>query len=348
MLDNYKGSFQTLTDQYHVPIIVQGAENILQNGIVLAQNDSLLHGISSILPAHVNVFCENVDNTDVRLAADDYMKYDKLLFLSSWQYENKIFESMLCCIPDILCRNPFLEILVVLFESRIRTGATDLGSQKKAIEEAYDKYKRYHDNILILKRGESILKVIHPNSYLGDALPMEYHKKFQEWKENLEDESYGLKFELNDILDSIRAQYIDAELLDRHICGFSVIFGSKDITKTYSENFYKRYYTGIEKKILDFYIECVKGICVWNMEKDLAYLKQSFGRMYEKRTLPNIKRVPAPKNRIEYDAMEAEFGMKTEFYSGLQRFYETDIVDFLLEHLQNKANKIENYLKTKL
>mgnify|MGYP000409783294 FL=1 len=136
--------FSRMYEKYQVPIVVKGSDMFKEDVKYDEKSDTIIV-YSQCLPIHVSIAVNPIDDRDIVIKQENFVSYDKLVFISSWQYEYEPFEAMLRCIPILKLNNPFIEILVVLYKSSINGGATDIGNQDIVIEKVYKKYKKQYD-----------------------------------------------------------------------------------------------------------------------------------------------------------------------------------------------------------
>ena len=335
--------FSRMYEKYQVPIVVKGSDMFKEDVKYDEKSDTVIV-YSQCLPIHVSIAVNPIDDRDIVIKQENFVSYDKLVFISSWQYEYEPFEAMLRCIPILKLNNPFIEILVVLYKSSINGGATDIGNQDIVIEKVYKKYKKQYD-VQIMDSSDTVISIIHPKFHIEDSLSPEYCDKYKVWKEELYDEQYGLIFDYSDIANMITDRYINSSFLEQHIYGLQQIKNSKDLASSYFENFCSQYYHTTEKLIIDFYIDFIKDICVWDIEKDIIFIKKHLKQKLKDMTISNNKdKVCAPKNNMEYNNLELKYGLRIDFYNGITSFYNEYVIHFLQQHLKEKSAKIDVYL----
>lgn len=321
--------------------IEEGAEKVEYN-----EKSSTLKVFTDKIPLSVCMECEYTDMEDGMFHSIPFYKYDKLLLLSYWQYEYSPLEDIIENeVPKILSETPTLDIVLVLLNNQIKTGLTDLGSQQDAINKAYQKYQEKYKDMLhvsVWGKGDSIFNLLHPKMEIGSFIEKAYCESFHIWSDRLKE----------DFLEELREYGAISEILDfepneleREVCGLKKLKGSKDIIKTFWNNFYQKYYEKAEDSIIADYKDFIQKVCVWDIEKDISELKKEMNKLYNNRSIDNIDAVyQAPQNQMEYNRLEESKGVKSKFYKSIQEYYREDVPNYLLAHLDKKQKKIRKQI----
>lgn len=129
------------------------------------------------------------------------------------------------------------------------------------------------------------------------------------------------------------------------MCGLKKLKGSKDILRTFWDNFYRKYYEKAEEEIIADYKDFIQKVCVWNIEKDVSELKVEMKKLYDNRSIENSNDVyQAPQNQMEYNRLEEEKGVKLKFYQSIQEYFREDVPNYLMAHLDKKRKKIKEQI----
>lgn len=273
MPDRMVPEFLSLLNKNMKKVVFMGAEEGMEK-VKMNKNALTVEVFTNKIPVSVRMECEYTDLAEDLFYLIPFYKYDKLLLLNYWQYEYSPLEGIIENeVPEILSENPMLDIVLVLLRSQIKTGVTDLGSQEDAIEKAYRKYKEKYKgklHVSVLGKGDSVLNLLHPEMEISDFVTKTYCKEFCKWSERLKDDfleelkEYGA---ISEILD------FEPDELERYVCGLKKLKGSKDILRTFWDNFYRKYYEKAEEEIIADYKDFIQKVCVWNIEKDVSELK---------------------------------------------------------------------------
>lgn len=314
------------------------------------QEQARIMAETNLLPDMVQIDCEPKDEAADGSGLNAAGDYDKLMVVTSWQFESGYLEALLQAVCSQRFRYPMAEVCLILLKSRIKTAATDLNNQDYVIARVYENYKNMQDiRVSVLQEGDSLFRLIHPCRnivpvYFADR----YLETFRNWKIALTDKDVGFLYMFSEIeiVPDILEEKLQPAYLEKHICGLHNLKFGENAVKSFYDNFYTECYQGVQKKILDYYQETVKNVCVWDMEQDLEEIKQQMRRLYALRAGRQAeKKYRVPRSQTEYNQLEQNTNIKTAFYESVTEYYKKDVAQYLYEHLCDKACKIIKLLQ---
>ena len=336
--------FSSLSEQHDVPIVMEGADDIYGKQIELVNGQ--LEGKSNLIPSHVHIFCGNGDDTGLTVEREDFADFDKIVFVISWQYEHSMVRNMIEKGKEKRKGDIFFEREILLVESRVKQGSTDIGQSVNPMETVAQTYRKEYPDIYIamVERDAFVWKALSPRPLIAAGISKEYREKFKRWKESIEDQ-YGLKFYyFVDAKEKIEDGYINETVLNEKVCGFSEVNKGRSIAEEYVNNFARRSYGDVEKILVDFYDVYTKEVRVWDHQREMKAFRECLRELYQKKMQDLPRGVLMPESLAEYNRIKTKSEIHTEFYKRLREFYEQDALKEMKERLQRKADKIERYL----
>lgn len=236
--------------------------------------------------------------------------------------------------------------LVILYKENRRFGNTDLYSEEQSIKEATKIYEQ--QKLKVMTYFEDVFNKeifeFKPNFY--NAFKNSYKNKVIYGKEYFE-ENFHFNYELN-IKDFFNMfNLVDNDKYDKFnsIFSFYNVKESEDVWNKFLENLLKEYFFcefGLLNIIRDFYMEFIRDISIWNIEKDLNDLDQVVVKEC-KLFFENHKILKSPKNQLEYIALmnkKGEDNIKVLFKKRIDEFIDLRLKKILYMKIKEKIDFI--------
>lgn len=129
------------------------------NKIEYNENHKIIQIYSNNIPYNIIINSYKPDDIGNVNTQQDFNKYDKIVFISSWQYETYSMDRLVNSVINI--SNANFESMMVLFKDDINVAATDIGNKDNVMKQVCEKYSNLLDTI-IFKNGDSLLKILRP------------------------------------------------------------------------------------------------------------------------------------------------------------------------------------------
>lgn len=297
------------------------------------------------VPLHMQLICwiEDDMSIETRTDLDDYKK---LVFVNSWQYQNGVMESMIKKAIKKYQQNMFLDLLLVLHKSHIRTAYTDMDNPDDSLEQAYEKYK----NMLPVKKytGASSAEFIFRSDvrfipYIGQG----YEASVESWLVGIEDESSGVMLEYQwDVQEKIDSEILNNPSdMDKKVTSYKIIQNEKNIMDAFFINFKKNLYPEALKLIKQFYEFQMNRVVIWDIKKDCEIIENTLEKMYNaiRKNYPKV--IACPSDELAYTHLAEQTHIKTDFIKMIKDFYQNDVQDFIYSHMRKQADRIKGLLK---
>lgn len=304
---------------------------------------------SYYIPSDIIIDSYNIDDNEYTVNKIELQEYNKIIFVSSWQYETDSMDKLVHSITDNYNKQP--DNMMVLFESNVPVAATDIGNHNDVIKNICKKYNKFLYTIIFKSEG-SILEIIRPKIKISNKITQDYCRKYRNWKKELQDEKMGMKLVFNtlDVVPVIQEEYINPQALEKYVYGFNKLKGLKklniknDITAAFIELFNQHYYEKAENLILEFYKGAISRVCVWDENSDIKILKEKLKEQFERCTMKDNKKYAIPKSKTEYNSLETKSKVKAKFSKDLLKYYTKDVWEILYNHMKFRIKQIEEQL----
>lgn len=302
---------------------------------------------SYYIPSDIVIDSYNIDDNEYTVNKIELQGYNKIIFVSSWQYETDSMDKLVHSITDNYNKQP--DNMMVLFESDVPIAATDIGNHNDVIKNICKKYNKFLYTI-IFKSEDSILEIIRPKIKISNKITQDYCRKYRDWKEELQDEKMGMKLDFNtlDVVPVIQEEYINPQALEKYVYGFNKLKKldiRKDITAAFIELFNQNYYEKAENLILEFYKSAISRVCVWDESSDIKILKEKLKKQFERCTMKDNKKYSIPKSKTKYNSLETKSKVKAKFSEDLLKYYTKDVWEILYNHMKFRSEQIEEQLE---
>jgi hypothetical protein len=273
--------------------------------------------------------------------------YDKILVWRTFPAEDSYeLENTITNFQNQQQDYPFMEICLLLYNGNIQTGATDLKSKSEALKESECVCREKYTNCRVF----SIDSESQFLEKINQILPMNIQFQYQMYSSKLLKKLSTIEEDLQEAMEFF-SMYCDfpeelfpPEKLEK-ICSWNQIKNSKNVLKTYFENFkgayeYHAEYTKLEQYLITFYKKHIAEICIWNLEKDILKLKNKLRNKYSDiQNQYSQNSVPAPENEIDY-SKKMYTDLRLQFQKIIINFFEEDSKKIIYMHI---IKKIEVY-----
>lgn len=318
------------------------------NKIEYNENHKIIQIYSNNIPYNIIINSYKPDDIGNVNTQQDFNRYDKIVFISSWQYETYSMDRLVNSVINI--SNANFESMMVLFKDDINVAATDIGNKDNVMKQVCEKYSNLLDTI-IFKNGDSLLKILRPRLKIKNKIKKEYCEDYKSWKDELLDEKYGtgVLFKDIDVIPVIKEEYIQPHILETHIYSLGAlkeVNNRSDINAAFVLLFMKKegLYQRAERIILNFYKETISKICIWEEKQDLDMLKLGMYNKFKECTEGEDKKYSIPANRTEYNLLELKNKVKAKFSEALNKYYTEEVWKILYNHMLLRSQQIDKLI----
>lgn len=225
----------------------------------------------------------------------DVKKYDEIVYMEPYPFTfGEKIRTELDEINNYVKTNSRIQFKIMFYRNKNqKSGAGDIIGIDQALQEAPDHIKAYisDDSILkeieycVYKTPKDLLEMVHGGFGNLSVVAVACTERFRQYKSRINSKHFFSEY--GDYKDALEfknydkyAPLLQAESINR-ITKFRKVKGSNNVIRTYVENYIREFQDLLLDLIEEVYVEVVKDICFWDLEKDVKNLKEGAKKQIE-------------------------------------------------------------------
>lgn len=227
----------------------------------------------------------------------DVNKYDEIVYMEPYPFTlGEKIRAELDEINKYVKMNSRIHFKIMFYRNvNQKSGVGDIIGIDQALQEAPDRIKAniYDDSILeaidycVYKTPKDLIEMVHGGFGNLSLVAVACTERFRQYKSRINSNYFFREYgDYKDVLENHDkyAPLLQAESIDR-ITKFQRVKGSNDVVRTYVQNYIIEFQDLLTDLIEEVYIEVVKDICFWDLEKDIKNLKEGAKKLIKKSLL---------------------------------------------------------------
>lgn len=226
----------------------------------------------------------------------DVKKYDEIVYMEPYPFTlGEKIRAELEEINNYIKLNSKLQFKIMFYRNmNQKSGAGDIIGIDQALQEAPRYIKAYisEDSILnvieycVYRTPKDLIDMVHGGFGNLSALAVACTERFRQYANRIDPTLFFSEYgDYKDVLEFKNydkyAPLLQTESINK-VTKFRKVKGSNDVLKTYVRNYIMEYQDLLMDLIEEVYVEIVKDIYFWDLEKDIRNLKEGAKKMIKK------------------------------------------------------------------
>lgn len=293
--------------------------------------NDVLEIYSSLVPYGIVIsmlFTEN--NVDVN-------KYDEIVYMEPYPFTlGEKLRADLDEINSYVKMNSRIQFKIMFYRNlNQKSGVGDIIGIDQALQEAPEHIKAniYDNSILnaieycVYKTPKDLIEMVHGGFGNLSVVAVACTERFRQYTSRINSAQFFSEYgAYKDVLEFKNydkyAPLLQAESLNR-ITKFRKVKGSNDVVRSYLQNYTLEFQDLLLDLIEEVYIEVVKDICFWDLERDIKNLKEGAKKLIEK-SLMSIS-----SDKVKCPEFESDYNEKIRNILNLDTLFEEKAVSLV-------------------
>ena len=226
----------------------------------------------------------------------DVKKFDEIVYMEPYPFTlGEKIRAELDEIHNYIKMNSRIQFKIMFYRNvNQKSGVGDIIGIDQALQEAPNHIKAniHDDSILkaieycVYKTPKDLIKIVHGGCGNLSVVAVACTERFRQYISRIDSTQFFSEYgDYKDVLEFKNydkyAPLLQTESINR-ITKFRKVKGSNDVVRTYVQNYTMEFQDLLMDLIEEVYIEVVKDICFWDLEKDIKNLKEGGKKLIEK------------------------------------------------------------------
>lgn len=306
----------------------------------------VLEVYSALVPYGIVIFIFFTENKA------DVNKYDEIVYIEPYPFTlGEKIRTELDQINNYVKMNFRIQFKIMFYRNiNQKSGVGDIIGIDQALQEAPNHIKANisDDSILnvieycVYKTPKDLIEMVHGGFGNLSVIVVACAERFQQYTNRINSTQFFSEYgDYKDVLEFKNydkyASLLQAESINR-VTKFRKVKGSNDVVKSYVKNYTLEFQDLLLDLIEEVYIEVVKDICFWNLEKDIKNLKEGAKKLIEK-SLMSISSIKekCPQFESDYnDKIRNTLKLDTLFEQKAISLVNREMMEYLHTYLKRK------------
>lgn len=284
---------------------------------------------------------------------------DTILFLCSYPWLTQpIIENIAPKIYQHISQSenfrPVQYKLIFYKNDNLKFGSTDLENPDLIVQKSFETITNTQFNppviskileISMYKGSVDLMQSIIGTNKTMLLFGVKNNYDFSLWRDKTEAE-FELFMDIDDFFILYPEEYYHEEYESlianstlHKITGFKNVNGSKNIAKTYIEEYRKAHIKTAYEMMIGLYKYYINDICFWNLNHDIDALVRKADDLYN--TIFSGRQViSCPKNQTDYQSLMNKTKLDIEFNSVIKKFITKDLINLVFNQIKEKEKKL--------